>query len=160
MENLFSDDLGITIAFSEGQISIQSACNRYFAGYTQEGTTLSFDPAGNSSKYCEGLMDHETDYLQTLNKAAGYTLSGDTLTMLVQPENVLLVFIKQTLLLKVYYGNASKNINQKKMEGLNYGTIIKKHGENSSYFWHCHGGVGPGATSTGSEIRKPGNYSG
>ncbi|MGM0688802.1 MAG: META domain-containing protein [Bacillota bacterium] len=88
------EDVEITIAFSEGQISGQSACNRYFAGYTQEGTKLTFDPAGSSQMYCEGLMDYENEYLQSLADVKSFELSGDNLKLLDQAGNAILVFRK------------------------------------------------------------------
>jgi len=88
------EDVEITIAFSEGQISGQSACNRYFAGYTQEGTTLTFDQAGSSQMYCEGLMDYETEYLQSLAGIKSFELSGDNLKLLDQAGKAILVFSK------------------------------------------------------------------
>jgi heat shock protein HslJ len=88
------EDVEITIAFSEGQVSGQAACNRYFAGYTQEGTTLAFDQAGSSKMYCEGLMDYEADYLQALSEVRSFELSGDTLKMLDQSGAAGLVFSK------------------------------------------------------------------
>ena len=88
------EDVEITIAFSEGQISGQSACNRYFAGYTQEGATLTFDQAGSSNMYCEGLMDFETEYLQTLSEIKSFEQSSDKLMMKDQSGAAILVFSK------------------------------------------------------------------
>jgi len=84
----------ITIAFSEGQISGQSACNRYFAGYTQEGATLTFDQAGSSNMYCEGLMDYEADYLLALGGFKSFEQSGDNLKLMDQDGNTVLIFSK------------------------------------------------------------------
>ena len=88
------EDVEITIAFSEGQISGQSACNRYFAGYTQEGTTLTFGQAGSSNMYCEGLMDFEADYLQSLAGIESFELSNDVLKMLDASGTKVLAFSK------------------------------------------------------------------
>jgi heat shock protein HslJ len=88
------EDVEITIAFSEGQISGQSACNRYFAGYTQEGTTLTFDQAGSSNMYCEGLMDLEGDYLQTLSEVKSFELKDDIMTLKNESGEAILVFRK------------------------------------------------------------------
>jgi heat shock protein HslJ len=88
------EDVEINIAFSEGQISGQSACNRYFAGYEQEGTALTFDPAGNTNMYCEGLMDFEADYLQALSEVKSFESSGDTMTMKNESGAAILVFSK------------------------------------------------------------------
>jgi heat shock protein HslJ len=88
------EDVEITIAFSEGQISGQSACNRYFAGYEQEGNTLTFEPAGNSNMYCEGLMDFEADYLQTLSEVKSFESSADTMTLKNESGEAILVFRK------------------------------------------------------------------
>jgi len=88
------EDVEITIAFSEGQISGQSACNRYFAGYTQEGTKLTFGQAGSSNMYCEGLMDYETEYLQSLAGIESFELSNDVLKMLDASGTKVLAFSK------------------------------------------------------------------
>lgn len=88
------EDVEITIAFSEGQIGGLAACNRYFAGYEQEGSSLSFDQAGSSMMYCEGLMDYEAEYLQTLSEVDSFELNGDNLKLLDQAGNAILVFRK------------------------------------------------------------------
>ena len=88
------EDVEITIAFSEGQISGQSACNRYFAGYTQEGTTLTFDQAGSSNMYCEGLMDLEADYLQVLSEVKSFELKDDIMTLKNESGEATLVLRK------------------------------------------------------------------
>lgn len=88
------EDVEITIAFSEGQISGQSACNRYFAGYTQEGTTLTFGQVGSSNMYCEGLMDYEADYLQALSEVKSFELNDDTMTLKNESGEAILVFRK------------------------------------------------------------------
>ena len=88
------EDVEITIAFSEGQISGQSACNRYFAGYEQDGTKLTFDSAGSTQMYCEGLMDYEADYLLALSVVKSFEQSGDNLKLMDQDGNAVLVFSK------------------------------------------------------------------
>ena len=88
------EDIEITIAFSEGQISGQSACNRYFAGYTQEGTKLTFGQAGSSNLYCEGLMDFEADYLQALSEVKSFELKDDIMTLKNESGEATLVFRK------------------------------------------------------------------
>jgi len=87
-------DVDINITFSEGQVSGQSACNRYFAEYTQDGSKLSIGLAGSTQMYCEGLMDYETDYLQALAEVESFELSGDSLKLLDQAGNAILVFRK------------------------------------------------------------------
>jgi heat shock protein HslJ len=88
------EDVEITIEFSEGQISGQSACNRYFAGYTQEGNTLTFDQAGSSNMFCEGLMDFEGEYLLALSEVKSFESSGDTMTLKNESGEAILVFSK------------------------------------------------------------------
>jgi heat shock protein HslJ len=88
------EDVEINIAFSEGQISGQSACNRYFAGYTQEGNTLTFDQAGSSNMFCEGLMDFEGEYLLALSEVKSFESSGDTMTLKNESGEAILVFSK------------------------------------------------------------------
>ena len=88
------EEVEINIAFSEGQISGQSACNRYFAGYEQDGSKLTFGQAGNSNMYCEGLMDYESEYLLALSKVKSFEQSGDNLMLMDQDGNAVLVFSK------------------------------------------------------------------
>lgn len=87
-------EVDINITFSEGQVSGQSACNRYFTGYAQDGSKLSMGQAGSSKMYCEGLMDYEADYLQALAEVESFELSGDSLKLLDQAGNAILVFRK------------------------------------------------------------------
>jgi heat shock protein HslJ len=88
------EDMEITIAFSEGQINGQSACNRYFAGYTQEGNTLTFDQAGSSNMFCEGLMDFEGEYLLALSEVKSFEVNDDTLSLKNESGEATLVFSK------------------------------------------------------------------
>lgn len=87
-------EVDINITFSEGQVSGQSACNRYFAEYTQDGSKLSIGQAGSSQMYCEGLMDYEADYLQALAEVERFELSDNSLKLLDQAGNAILVFRK------------------------------------------------------------------
>ncbi len=87
-------EVDINITFSEGQVSGQSACNRYFAEYAQDGSKLSIGQAGSSQMYCEGLMDYEADYLQALAEVESFELSSDSLKLLDQAGNAILVFRK------------------------------------------------------------------
>jgi heat shock protein HslJ len=90
------EDVEINLSFAEGQISGQSACNRYFAGYEQDGTKLTFDAAGSSQMYCEGLMDIETDYLQALNEVKSFDYSFGKLMMQNKSGDVILMFSLNT----------------------------------------------------------------
>jgi len=57
-------------------------CNRIFGGYTLDGPSLKLSPLGTTKMACLGpSMPLEKRFLDALERAATYTISGDTLTL-------------------------------------------------------------------------------
>ena len=73
--------LDISAVFTTEQVSGNASCNRYFATFASEGTTLSVGNIGATKKMCED-MALEQSYLRVLAKATGYSAK----------ENQLIIF--------------------------------------------------------------------
>lgn len=75
----------ITAAFgSDGQVSGSAGCNRYFAGFSVDGTALKIDPPSATKMFCgepAGLMEQESRFLKALESAVRYRISGSTLEL-------------------------------------------------------------------------------
>lgn len=75
----------ITAFFDEeGNLSGTAGCNNYNATYTVDGNSISIGPAASTRMFCgepEGVMDQETAYLMSLEKASTYEIKGDTLSI-------------------------------------------------------------------------------
>ena len=73
----------ITLAFQGGQGTGSAGCNSYFGSYTVEGADkLTFSAIASTEMAClepEGLMEQETEYLDTLRAATGFRLSDGKL---------------------------------------------------------------------------------
>ncbi len=78
-------DMSITAEFSnDGAVGGSSGCNRYTAGYTTEGSSITFatSPAASTLMACpEPVMALETEYMEALAAAATYEVTADTLTL-------------------------------------------------------------------------------
>ena len=67
------EDITITASFADGQVSGQSACNRYFSSYAVDGDRLSVSPAGTTKKMCaKEVMGWEDEFLRFLESAHHY----------------------------------------------------------------------------------------
>jgi heat shock protein HslJ len=89
----------ISAEFSEGQIGGSASCNRYFASYTVDGSTLTFSQAGSTMMFCndpEGVMEQESAYLANLEKVASFVMEGDSLSLLDGDGNPVVVFTRAT----------------------------------------------------------------
>jgi heat shock protein HslJ len=65
-----------------GRVAGKAGCNRYFGGYTREGTTLTIGQAGATRMACaEAVMRQEAAYLAALGTVSGYTIDGDLLEL-------------------------------------------------------------------------------
>lgn len=84
----------VTAEFAEGSVTGSSGCNSYRAAYLTDGQSLTFDMPVVTLMYCEGadVMGQEAGYLALLGTAAGYTISGDLLTITDSSGEVILVF--------------------------------------------------------------------
>lgn len=90
-------DHEITAQFEDGQIGDTSAGNTYRGPYTttsagefKVGELVSTKMAGS-----EAAMQAETTYLELLGQVRRYSLSGDTLSLLDNGGNELLVFAQE-----------------------------------------------------------------
>jgi len=89
----------ITAVFdSEGRVAGSAGCNRYFASYNMTGISMSIGPAGSTKMYCNnpGVMQQESTYLASLNRAATFTITGDRLSLTNANGATLLSFTKQS----------------------------------------------------------------
>jgi heat shock protein HslJ len=78
-----------------GSVSGSAGCNRYFAAYTGNGTSLTLGPVGSTKKYCGepgGIMGQEQAFLSLLSRAGGYKIEGDQLELVDKEGNGLLWF--------------------------------------------------------------------
>lgn len=91
----------ITLSFDEGgQAGGSAGCNSYGGSYAVSGEALSFGALVSTQMAClapAGVMDQEQAYLQALGQAAGYNLDADSLEILDDAGNVVLVFAPQTV---------------------------------------------------------------
>jgi heat shock protein HslJ len=71
----------ITMEFTADQVAGKASCNNYFAAYTLEGDKFSIGPAGSTLMYCEGVMDQETLFLESISKADTVAIKGNQITI-------------------------------------------------------------------------------
>lgn len=69
-----AEGMEVTMLFQDAGIGGNSACNSYFADYTQDGASLTFGNAGSTMMYCEGegIMAMETTFLSSLEKVRSF----------------------------------------------------------------------------------------
>lgn len=82
----------ITLNFSDGQAGGNASCNSYGAGYRQDGSKLTFEPAFSTMMYCEGVMEYESDYLSAFGTVQSFLLEANTLSLLDASGQAILVF--------------------------------------------------------------------
>jgi putative lipoprotein len=58
-----------------------SGCNQFMGSVTVSGDGLSFGPIGGTRRMCEGTMEQENAFLQTLESAHRYTITGEDLAI-------------------------------------------------------------------------------
>ena len=89
--------LGVTMNFeAEGKAGGKAPCNSYFADYDQSGEQLTFSMIGSTEMACldEGVMELETDFFQSLGQVSRFTLEAESLFILDEGGNTLLVLTK------------------------------------------------------------------
>jgi heat shock protein HslJ len=70
---------------TDGQVTGNAGCNRYFASYRQQDGHLEVGMAGATRMFCAdppGLMDQEGHFLEALRSGTTIVLSGDRLELL------------------------------------------------------------------------------
>ncbi len=75
----------ITANFTEdGKLNGSAGCNNYMTSYTLDGDAITIGPAATTRKLCNepaGVMEQEAAFVQMLEQAATYRISGDTLEL-------------------------------------------------------------------------------
>jgi len=69
---------------AQGKVSGSAGCNQYTASYEATAVGLSIRAPASTKMNCNepaGIMTQETVYLSAIQGAAGYAISGDTLTI-------------------------------------------------------------------------------
>lgn len=87
----------VTLTFEDGKGGGKGGCNSYGGSYRIQGGSLSFSDLFQTEMACmdpAGVMDQETEYLQTLGQAAGYQISGERLELKNAAGETVLVFQK------------------------------------------------------------------
>ena len=83
----------ITLDFEGGEGTGSAGCNSYFGSYTVEGADkLTFSAIASTEMAClepEGIMEQETEYLDTLRAATGFSLSEGELQIFSTGGGVL-----------------------------------------------------------------------
>ncbi len=78
-----------------GKVTGSVGCNQFSADYTVSGTQLAIGPAVSTLMYCavpSGVMDQEQRVFEFFPLTAGYTVAGDTLTLLDRSGNRIMTF--------------------------------------------------------------------
>jgi heat shock protein HslJ len=89
----------ITAVFGEdGRVSGSAGCNNYFGSYTVTGSSLAIGSTGSTKMNCPGagIMQQENTYLASLGRTAGFTISGNRLSLADMHGATLLAFTKES----------------------------------------------------------------
>lgn len=82
---------------SDGKISGNATCNRFFGGYTLSGEGLMASDLGASMMMCEQeLMDQEMNILQILKELAGFGIGDDDKLILLTDRGRSIIAIPAT----------------------------------------------------------------
>ena len=61
------------IAFkSKGEVVGFGGCNNFFGSYAQDGQALTFGALASTKKFCQGKMDAESTFLQSIQNTRQY----------------------------------------------------------------------------------------
>lgn len=85
----------ITAVFGpDGKVAGSAGFNRYFAGYTATGNSMSITGIGSTRMMCpdKDVMDQEYAYLAALESVRGYQVNGGTLVLAGSDGSPLLTF--------------------------------------------------------------------
>ena len=86
------DDARATLVFgSDGRVSGDTSCNRYFADYRVDGAKLSIGQAGVTRRACApALMDQERRFLEVLNAVDSFRIDPTRTLILSAPSGATL----------------------------------------------------------------------
>ena len=63
------------------QVSGYSGCNQFTGSVTATDTTIALGPLAATRRMCESVMDQEMEFLQALENAARYVISGEDMSI-------------------------------------------------------------------------------
>ena len=79
------------VAFkSDGEITGHGGCNQFFGQYTQTGQSLTVGALASTKKYCDGLMEAETQFLQNLQNTRRFEATHLKLSLFDADDNALM----------------------------------------------------------------------
>ncbi len=82
--------LTITAQFgADGMVSGSAGCNNYTAAYTAAEGQITIEPPASTMMMCPTGMQEESIYLVGLSQAQSYAITGTTLTLTLENEQVL-----------------------------------------------------------------------
>ncbi len=83
----------VTARFIDGRVAGRGGCNRYSAGYTLDGDSLSIGPVASTLMACpEPAASLETAFLSALGRTATYATDSTTLTLADSSGSTILTF--------------------------------------------------------------------
>lgn len=87
------DNARTTISFgSDGRLTGDTACNRYFADYEVSGDMLEIGNAGTTKRACvPAVMDQEQRFLEVLGAVDSYTIDATRALILSTPQGQRIV---------------------------------------------------------------------
>ncbi len=72
----------VTLSLDTGRAVGFAGCNRYFGGYTHNGSTLKFNGVASTKMFCQGAMEAENGLMQAFNNTESYHITGHRLALL------------------------------------------------------------------------------
>jgi putative lipoprotein len=66
---------------AEDQVNGYSGCNQFMGSVTVSGDGLAFGPIAGTRRMCEGTMDQEMAFLQALENAHRFAISGEDMAV-------------------------------------------------------------------------------
>ena len=89
-------DIDTSIEFKDGRVSGNVGCNGFGGEYEVDGEMLTFDQMMSTLMFCEGPVgEQEFGTLAVLGESATYVLEGDTLTIISQDGNAVIVLARK-----------------------------------------------------------------
>ncbi|MCB8984449.1 MAG: META domain-containing protein [Ardenticatenaceae bacterium] len=120
----------VTLQFgTDGTASGTDGCNQFSLGYTQDGSSLTFDPAGPSTMMAceEPVMTQATDFMAALAATDSFTSSADELSLLSGGQVVATFVAQPTNLADTAWDVVSYNNGRDAVVGLITGTEISAY---------------------------------
>ena len=77
----------------QDQVTGYSGCNQFMGSFTETRGGLSFGPIAGTRRMCESVMDQEIAFLQALENASGYEISGEDMAVRDAQGAVMLRFV-------------------------------------------------------------------